>query len=122
MKVRSTAEEPIYFDHDDPDARANVQETQYAITMYLEKRGDNELFHILTIDDIADDPNFARQSELRHALYTRGAHNIISMITATQHVDAMRHIIRVNAELDIYCLRNYKDLETCIEEVSSVLR
>ena len=44
-----------------------------------------------------------------------------STITATQKFSAIHPIIRVNAtELFIYRLRNYKDLETFIEEVSAV--
>ena len=32
MKVKHTAEEPIYFDHYDPAALANILETQHKIT------------------------------------------------------------------------------------------
>ena len=122
MKVKNTAEEPIYFDHYDPDALANILETQHKITNFLKKRGDKKLFQILIIiDDFADDPSFTRQSKLLHALYTRGRHNMISTITATQKFNAIHPIIRVNAtELYVYRLRNYKDLETFIEEVSAV--
>ncbi len=121
MKVRHTAEEPIYFDHYDPDALANILETQHKITNLL-KRGDKKLFQILIIiDDFADDPRFTRQSKLLHALYTRGRRNMISTITATQQFNAIHPIIRVNAtELYVYRLRNYKDLETFVEEVSAV--
>ena len=64
MKVRHTAEEPIYFDHYDPQALANILETQHKITT-LKKRGDTQLFQILIIvDDFADDPSFTRQSKL----------------------------------------------------------
>ncbi len=46
---------------------------------------------------------------------------MISTITATQKFSAIHPIIRVNAtELFIYRLRNYRDLETFIEEVSAV--
>jgi hypothetical protein len=38
MKVRHTIEEPIYFDHDDPDSLSNILETQHKITNFL-KRG-----------------------------------------------------------------------------------
>ena len=73
------------------------------------------------MDDFADDPSFTRQSKLLHALYTRGRHNMISTITATQKFSAIHPMIRVNAaELYVYRLRNYKDLETFIEEVSAV--
>ena len=122
MKVKHTAEEPIYFGHYDPEALANILETQHKITQFLKKRGDKKLFQILIIvDDFADDPSFTRQSKLLHALYTRGRHNMISSITATQKFNAIHSIIRVNAtELYVYRLRNYKDLETFVEEVSAV--
>ena len=46
---------------------------------------------------------------------------MISTITATQKFASIHPIIRVNAtELYVYRLRNYKDLETFIEEVSAV--
>jgi hypothetical protein len=66
--------------------------------------------------------SFSRHSKILHALYTRGRHNSISTITATQKFAAIAPIIRVNAsELYIYRLRNYRDLETFIEEVSAVV-
>ena len=122
MKVSHTAEEPIYFDHYDPDALANILETQRKITNFLKKRGGKKLFQILIIiDDFADDPIFTRQSKLLHALYTRGRHSMISTITAMQKFNATHPIIRVNAtELYVYRLRNTKDLETFVEEVSAV--
>ena len=57
-----------------------------------------------------------------HALYTRGRHNSISTITATQKFSAIAPIVRVNAtELFVYRLRNYQDLITFIDEVSAML-
>ena len=47
---------------------------------------------------------------------------MISKITATQKFNAIHPIIRVNAtELYVYRLRNMKDLDTFIDEVSAVL-
>ena len=122
MKVKNTDEDPIYFDHYDPDALTRILDTQHKITNFLKKRGDKKLFQILIIiDDFADDPSFVRQSKILHSLYTRGRHNMISTITATQKFSAIHPIIRVNAtELYVYRLRNHKDLETFIEEVSAV--
>ena len=70
---------------------------------------------------MADNPVFTRQSKLLHQLYTRGRHNSISTITATQKFASIAPIIRVNATA-LYCyrLRNYKDLEELIEEVSAI--
>ena len=122
MKVQHSEEEPIYFDHYDPEALATILETQHKITTFFKKRGDTKLFQILIIvDDFADDPSFTRHSKLLHALYTRGRHNMISSITATQKFNSIHPIIRVNAtELYVYRLRNTKDLDTFIDEVSAV--
>ena len=47
---------------------------------------------------------------------------MISTITATQKFTAIHPIIRVSAtELYVYKLRNMKDLDTLIDEVSAVL-
>ena len=76
---------------------------------------------LIIVDDFADDPSFTRQSKLLHALYTRGRHNMISSITATQKFNAIHPIIRVNAtELYVYCLQKFKDLDTFVNEVSAV--
>ena len=122
MKVQHTDKEPIYFDHYDPEALANILDIQHKITMHMKSQGRTKMFQILVIvDDFADDPSFTRQSKILHGLYTRGRHNFISTITATQKFASIHPIIRVNAtSLFIYRLRNYKDLEAFIEEVSAV--
>ena len=122
MKVVHSDEEPIYFDHYDPEALSNIIDIQHKITNYMKKQNKTKLFSILIIiDDFADSPEFSRHSKLLHALYTRGRHSMISTITATQKFSSLHPLIRVNAtELYVYRLRNYKDLETFIEEVSAV--
>ena len=76
----------------------------------------------VVIDDWADDPKFTRQSKLLHSLFTRGRHNSISTIVSTQKFAAIHPIIRVNAtSLIIYRLRNYKELEAFVEEVSGMV-
>ena len=46
---------------------------------------------------------------------------MISAITATHEFSAIHPMIRINAtELFAYKLRNYKDLETFVDEVSAV--
>ncbi len=100
----------------------NIISTQHKITDYMKKQKHKKLYSILVIvDDFADEPSFSRHSKLLHSLYTRGRHNSISTITATQAFTSLSTLIRKNAtELYIYRLRNYKDLETFIEEVSAV--
>ena len=122
MKVEHTDEEPIYFDHYNPQDLHNIIETQHKITDYMKKSNSKKLFQILIIvDDFADSAEFTRQSKLLHSLFTRGRHNSISTIVATQKFTAIHPIIRVNATSLFVCrLRNYRDLETFIEEVSAV--
>ena len=81
-----------------------------------------KMFNILIIiDDFADNPSFSRNSKLLHGLYTRGRHAFISTITATQVLVALSPVIRKNAtELYVYKLRNYRDLESLIEELSAL--
>ena len=55
-------------------------------------------------------------------LYVRGRHNAINIITATQIFNALSPIIRVNSrQLFFFRLRNYKEIEKMVEELSAVL-
>ena len=122
MKVEDSKEEPLYYDHYDPAALTNIIETQTQITEHMKKKGKSKMFQVLiVIDDFADDKAFSRNSRLLHSLYTRGRHSFISTITATQMFNALSPIVRKNAtELYCYRLRNYKDLESVVEELSAL--
>jgi hypothetical protein len=100
-----------------------IIDTQHKVIDFMKKKNIKKLYSILVVvDDFADSPEISRHSKILHGLYTRGRHNSISTITATQKFAAIANIIRVNAtELYIYRLRNYRDLETFIEEVSAVV-
>ena len=82
-----------------------------------------KLFQILIIiDDFADDPVFSRQSKLLHGLFTRGRHNMISTVVSTQAYRCLHPIIRLNAvNIFIFRLRNFKDIEALIDEVSALV-
>ena len=57
-----------------------------------------------------------------YTAYTRGRHSFISTVTATQVFNALHPIISKNAtELYVYKLRNYRDLESLIEELSAIV-
>jgi hypothetical protein len=122
MKVEDTKEDPIYFDEYDPEALTKIIDTQTQITEHMKKKGRSKMFQVLiVVDDFADDKSFSRNSRLLHSLYTRGRHSFISTITATQVFNALSPIIRKNAtELYCYRLRNYRDLETLVEELSAL--
>ena len=87
-----------------------IMETQMKITDYMKKQKKTKMFQVLIIiDDFADDPKFVRSSKLLHSLYTRGRHSYISVITATQVFNALHPK-----------LRNYRDLESLLEELSAI--
>ena len=77
---------------------------------------------LIVIDDFADEPSFTRQSKLLHSLFTRGRHNSISTIVSTQKFASIHPIIRVNSTaLIVYRLRNTKEVEAFLEEVSGLI-
>jgi hypothetical protein len=122
MKAVETEDDKFYYDEYDPVALEHIIETQHKITNYMKKHKYKTLFQILiVIDDFADDPSFTRQSKLLHQLYVRGRHNSISTITSTQKYNVIAPIVRINAtQLYVFRLRNYKDLEAIVEELSAV--
>ena len=77
---------------------------------------------LVVVDDFADDPSFSRRSKLLHSLFTRGRQTYISTVVSTQKFTAIAPTIRVNANfIIVYRLRNSKDLETMLEELSDML-
>ena len=122
LKIQHSDKEPIYFDHYDPVALENIINLQHKLAQYQKKQGHDKVYQILIIvDDFADQPTFTRSDKLLHSLYTRGRHTFVSSITSTQVFNALSPIIRKNAtELYIYRLRNYRDLESLIEELSAL--
>ena len=123
MKINDDdKDDPIYFDDYDSEALLKIIETQTKITTHMKKHGKKKMFQILIIiDDFADNPLFCRSSNTLHGLYTRGRHSFILTMTATQVLVALSPIIRKNAtEIYVYRLRNYKDLESLLEELSAL--
>ena len=112
-----------FFDEYIPEELEKVKKQQHKVIEYQKKNDHKKLFSILTIvDDFADSKAFSRNSPLLNQLYVRGRHNAINIITATQKFNALSPIIRVNSrQLFFFRLRNYKEIETMVEELSAVL-
>ena len=83
----------------------------------------NKLFScLLVIDDFAEDKTFMRYSKILHGLYTKSRHFGLSVITASQKLNALATIVRVNtSSLYIFKLKNIKEVETFIEEQSALV-
>ena len=115
--------EKCFFDEYIPEELEKVIKQQHKVIEYQKKNEHNKLFSILIIvDDFADSKAFSRNSPLLNQLYVRGRHNAINIITATQKFNALSPIIRVNSrQLFFFRLRNYKEIEAMVEELSAVL-
>jgi hypothetical protein len=122
MKLQETDDEKFYYSEYNPEALEEIISNQHKIIKYMKNQGQTKLYQILIIvDDFSDDPLFSRQSKLLHSLFTRGRHNMISTIVSTQKFNAISPIIRVNmTELFVFRLRNTKDLESFLDEISAV--
>jgi hypothetical protein len=123
MKVRQSDKEKLYYDHYSTEDLEKIIETQYKVILHIKQQKHSHLFSVLVIvDDFADVPSFSRHSKLLHSLFTRGRHNSISTIVTTHKKTAVAPIIRVNATfLCVYRLRNTKDLESFLEELSALV-
>ena len=115
--------EKCFFDEYIPEELDKVIKQQHKVIEDQKKNDHKKLFSILVIvDDFADSKAFSRNSPLVNQLYVRGRHNAINIITATQKFNALSPIIRVNSrQLFFFRLRNYKEIETMVEELSAVL-
>jgi len=117
-------EPPLFYDTNDQESLEQIINTQKKITEHLKSKKDTKKIYsiLIVIDDMADDVKMSRNSVLLHSLFTRGRHSGISTIVSTQKFCCIANIIRVNAtELFVFRLRNYRDLETFIEEVSALI-
>ena len=121
MKI-DTKKEQIYFEEYSATDLKNIIDTQHKIIEFMKSKKDKNLFQILIIiDDMADNAKLCRNSNLLNSLYIRGRHNQISTITASQKFRALSNIIRINiTEIYIYRLRNYREIESLIEELSAI--
>ena len=81
IKVRSTDEEPFDVDQYDSNARNVMLDMQRTIPEYTYTTNLNNILQtFIIIDDSAGDPSFTRKHQIRHALYVRGMHALISIL------------------------------------------
>ena len=114
--------EQCFFEEYKTEDLMKIIDTQTKITKYLKEKKEKKLYNILVIlDDIADAPEIARHNKLLQSLYVRGRHAGISVITASQKALILHPVIRVNAtQLFIFRLRNRKELDSIVEELSAL--
>ena len=117
--IKPNDRENTYFDEYDPSGLQAIITTQQKVIDYNKHK---EIYQILIcIDDFAGSPDFARKSTLRHQLYLRGRHYMISTITSTHVYKQTSLIVRSSITNSfIYRLRSYGELGPIIEEMSAI--
>jgi GTPase SAR1 family protein len=116
-------DEQLYYDHWDSAAFQRIIDVQHKVIQKAKQTGQKKMFNIcIVVDDFADSPQVSRNDTLLHSCFTRGRHNFISTIVATQKYRALSPIIRVNASaLIVFRCRSQQELDAIVEENSGVL-
>ena len=112
-----------YFNSYEPEELEKIIVTQQKMVNYMQRHNYKHMYQIcIVIDDFADTPAFTRRSLLLQQLYIRGRHYYCSTITSSQvFTSAIGPIIRKNiTDFYIFRLRNYRDHEAWLEELSAV--
>ena len=122
LKIDNKKEQYL-FDEYNPEALEHIIDTQHKVIEYQKKNKMTKLYScLLIIDDFAEDKTFMRYSKIFHGLYTKSRHFGLSVITASQKLNALATIVRVNtSSLYIFKLKNIREVETFIEEPSALV-
>ena len=122
LKIDNKKEQYL-FDEYNAEALEHIIDMQHKVIEYQKKNKMTKLFScLLVIDDFAEDKTFMRYSKILHGLYTKSRHFGLSVITASQKLNALATIVRVNtSSLYIFKLKNIREVETFIEEQSALV-
>ena len=102
LKV-DTKKEKKYFDEFHKEDLEEILEQQYKISQYQKDHNFKSLFSTLIIvDDFCDDVRFSKHNGMLNALYIRGRHFGVNVISSTQKFNALSTIIRVNFKTTIF--------------------
>ena len=118
-----TKKEKTYFDDFHKEDLEEILELQYKISKYQKDNNFKTLFASLVIvDDFVDQVSFSKHNSLLNSLYIKARHYGVNVVSSSQKFNALSTIIRVNSrQLFFFKMRNYKELQTMIEELSVLL-
>lgn len=89
LKIDNKKEQYL-FDEYNAEALQHIIDTQHKVIEYQKKMKMTKLFScLLIIDDFAEDKTFMRYSKILHGLYTKSRHFGLSVITASQKLNAL---------------------------------
>ena len=115
--------EKVYLDEFHKEDLEEILEQQYKISEYQKKNKFKKLFAtLIVVDDFVDAVSFSKHNSMLNALYIRGRHFGVNIVSSTQKFNGLSTIIRVNSrQLYFFKMRNYKEIQTMIEELSALL-
>ena len=77
---------------------------------------------LFLIDDFIDQASFAKHNNLLNALYIKARHYGVNIISSSQGYNGLSTTIRTNSRQLIFVkLRNYKEVESVLDELAGVL-
>ena len=122
LKV-DTNKEKVFFDTFNIDEMQKVLDLQHKINQYQKKNGFSKLYSVLfLIDDFIDQASFAKHNILLNALYIKARHYGVNIISSSQKYNGLSTTIRTNSrQLIFFKLRNYKEVESVLDELAGVL-
>ena len=111
------------FDTFNIDEMQKVVNLQHKINEFQKKNGETKLFSVLfLVDDFIDQSSFAKHNNLLNALYIKARHYGVNIISSSQKHNGLSTTIRTNSrQLIFFKLRNYKEVEAVLDELSGVL-
>jgi hypothetical protein len=96
-------------------------DTQFKIIEYQKKQNMKKMFNILIVLDDMVDVERTRHSKVLNSLFVRGRHAFISVINSVQYYYGLPTVIRKQiSDLFLFKIRNKKDLDAVIEEMSAL--
>ena len=115
--------EKVYFDTFNIDEMQKVLDLQHKINQFQKKNEHPKLFSVLfLIDDFIDQASFAKHNNLLNALYIKARHYGVNIISSSQKYNGLSTTIRTNSrQLIFFKLRNYKEVESVLDELAGVL-
>ena len=107
-----TKKEKVFFDTFNIDEMQKVLNLQHKI---------NE-FQKMENQTLIDQASFAKHNNLLNALYIKARHYGVNIISSSQKYNGLSTTIRTNSrQLIFFKLRNYKEVEAVLDELSGVL-
>ena len=115
--------EKVYFDTFNIDEMQKVLDLQHKINQFQKKNEHPKLFSVLfLIDDFIDQASFAKHNNLLNALYIKARHYGVNIISSSQKYNGLSTTIGTNSrQLIFFKLRNYKEVESVLDELAGVL-